>query len=101
MAETDDFHAEDQLNYEAETGEGGEGDGDEADIGDDPELEAIKVLSPRKYFATDTIFMFSGKSESYGGGEREAEAAAERGGRRLPLPTFLGILSFTLMISDQ
>ena len=34
MAETDDFHAEDQLNYEAETGEGGEGDGDEADIGD-------------------------------------------------------------------
>ena len=55
MAETDDFHAEDQLNYEAETGEGGEGDGDEADIGDDPELEAIKVLSPRKYFATDTM----------------------------------------------
>ena len=39
MAETDDFHAEDQLNYEAETGEGGEGEGDEADIGDDPELE--------------------------------------------------------------
>ena len=47
MAETDDFHAEDQLNYEAETGEGGEGDGDEADIGDDPELEAIKVFPPR------------------------------------------------------
>ena len=69
MAETDDFHAEDQLNYEAETGEGGEGDGDEADIGDDPELEAIKVFSPRKFFGTDTIFMFPGKSESYGGGE--------------------------------
>ena len=69
MAETDDFHAEDQLNYEAETGEGGEGDGDEADIGDDPELEAIKVFPPRKNFATDTIFMFPGKSESYGGRE--------------------------------
>jgi len=36
---------EDQLNYEAETGEGGEGEGDDesADIGDDPELEAIKA----------------------------------------------------------
>ena len=45
MAETDEFNVEDQLNYEAETGEGGEGEGDDesADIGDDPELEAIKV----------------------------------------------------------
>ena len=69
MAETDDFHAEDQLNYEAETGEGGEGEGDEADIGDDPELEAIKVFFPGKYLKTDTIFMFPGESESYGGRE--------------------------------
>ena len=26
MAETDEFNVEDQLNYEAETGEGGEGE---------------------------------------------------------------------------
>ena len=69
MAETDDFHAEDQLNYEAETGEGGEGDGDEADIGDDPELEAIKVFPPYKYYGAYTTFVFPGKSESYGRGE--------------------------------
>ena len=50
MAETDEFNVEDQLNYEAETGEGGEGEGDDesADIGDDPELEAIKVFSLKK-----------------------------------------------------
>ena len=76
MAETDEFNVEDQLNYEAETGEGGEGEvfklltmlscsslirlhlihdirvnlwlfkgeDESADIGDDPELEAIKVF---------------------------------------------------------
>lgn len=45
MAETDEFNVEDQLNYEAEMGEGGDGEGDDesADIGDDPELEAIKA----------------------------------------------------------
>ena len=69
MAETDDFHAEDQLNYEAETGEGGEGDGDEADIGDDPELEAIKVFFPCKYYGALHNICVPGKSESYGRGE--------------------------------
>jgi len=44
MAESDEFNVDDQLNYEAETGDVGE-DGEDAgaDIGDDPELEAIKA----------------------------------------------------------
>jgi len=41
MAETDDFNVDDQLNYEAEVGEGA--DGDESTEMDDPELEAIKA----------------------------------------------------------
>jgi len=41
MAETDEFNVEDQLNYEAEVGEG-EG-GEESNDTDDPELEAIKA----------------------------------------------------------
>jgi len=40
MAETDEFSVEDQLNYEAEVGEG---DGEESNDMDDPELEAIKA----------------------------------------------------------
>eukprot|EP00090_Calanus_glacialis_P032689 TRINITY_DN5417_c0_g1_i1.p1 TRINITY_DN5417_c0_g1~~TRINITY_DN5417_c0_g1_i1.p1 ORF type:complete len:227 (-),score=63.41 TRINITY_DN5417_c0_g1_i1:496-1134(-) len=40
MAETDEFNVEDQLNYEAEVGEG---DGEESNDMDDPELEAIKA----------------------------------------------------------
>jgi len=41
MADTDEFNVEDQLNYEAEVGEG---EGDESTDMEDPELEAIKVL---------------------------------------------------------
>jgi len=40
MVETDEFNVEDQLNYEAEVGEG---DGEESNDMDDPELEAIKA----------------------------------------------------------
>jgi len=40
MAETDEVNVEDQLNYEAEVGEG---DGEESNDMDDPELEAIKA----------------------------------------------------------
>jgi len=40
MAETDEFNVEDQLNYEAEVGEG---DGEESNDMEDPELEAIKA----------------------------------------------------------
>ena len=40
MADTDEFNVEEQLNYEAEVGEGDE---DESNDTDDPELEAIKA----------------------------------------------------------
>ena len=43
MAPTDEFYVDDQLNYEAVTGEEGEEDGEGEDVGDDPELEAIKA----------------------------------------------------------
>jgi len=43
MTETDEFNVDDQLNYEAEVGGEGDGEGDESTEMDDPELEAIKA----------------------------------------------------------